>query len=141
MGSVVDVKGWLHTFREVQINVKKIDAVRCTADEIKLWTKREKQHLSVLEKPWVLRKRDIRRCKEVAERAEVDASRETQRIRNAAKADRLGKTRQTNTKQKAAIQKKADVEEARREKERRLEERRAALARGIAEGKFKALGL
>lgn len=141
VGSVADVKGWLHTFREVQINVKKMDLVRCTADEVKLWAKRDKQQRDILEKPWVLRKSEIRKCRETAERAEADASRETQRIQNAAKADKLGKAKHKSTKLKAAIQKKTEDEAAKREKERRLEERRAALARGIAEGKFKALGL
>ncbi|RMJ06579.1 hypothetical protein CDV36_013828 [Fusarium kuroshium] len=82
VGSVVDVKGGISTFREErQLNIEKMVPLRGTAQEVALWEKRIKFQSEVLEKPWVLRNRDIRRCRKEAERSEEEAERKRKRLK------------------------------------------------------------
>lgn len=82
VGSVVDVKGGLSTFRdEKQINIEKMHAVICTAEEVSLWEKRAQFRKDVLDKPWVLGDRDVRRCRKQAERSEEEAERKRKRLK------------------------------------------------------------
>ncbi|KAF4982298.1 hypothetical protein FZEAL_2047 [Fusarium zealandicum] len=82
VGSVVDVKGGLSTYRdERQLGIEKMIALRSTAQEVALWEKRIKFRCEVLEKPWVLRNRDMRRCRKEAERSEEEAERKRKRIK------------------------------------------------------------
>lgn len=82
VGSVVDVKGGLSTFRdEKQITIEKMHSVKCTAQEVSLWEKRARFRKDVLDKPWVLRDRDIRRCRKQAERSEEEAERKRKRLK------------------------------------------------------------
>ncbi|KAK7420270.1 hypothetical protein QQZ08_010470 [Neonectria magnoliae] len=82
VGSVVDVKGRISIFRdEKQINIEKMAALRSTAQEVALWEKRAKLRTQVLDKPWVLRKRDIRRCRQEAEQSEEKADRKRKRLK------------------------------------------------------------
>ncbi|KAF7552810.1 hypothetical protein G7046_g7292 [Stylonectria norvegica] len=82
VGSIVDVKGGLSIFRdEKQINMEKMTALRSTAQEVTLWEKRARFRTDVLEKPWVLRSRDIRRCRKEAERSEEEAERKKKRLK------------------------------------------------------------
>lgn len=133
VGTVVDVKGWLHTFNDLQIKVKKMELVRSTSDEIKLWELREEQQQKLLDQPWVLRKREIRKCREIAEKSEAEAARDAQRLKNAVEAANKSKIRKKESKKEPS--------EDDREKKERAAQQQAAIARGIAEGKFKALGL
>lgn len=135
VGSIVDVKGWLHTFNDLQINIKKMELVHSTTDELKLWRQREEQQQKLLDKPWVLQKREIRRCRAVAEKSEAEATRDAQRIQKAVEAANK------STKGRKNEPKKDESNEENLEQRERAEQRRAAIARGIAEGKFKALGL
>lgn len=82
VGSVVDVKGGLSTFREEkQITIEKMLALRSTEQEVALWEKRSRFRKDVLETPWILRNRDIRRCRKEAERSEEEAARKKKRLK------------------------------------------------------------
>ncbi|KAJ4194057.1 Hypothetical protein NCS54_00393100 [Fusarium falciforme] len=82
VGTVVDVKGGISTFREErQLNIEKMVPLRGTAQEVALWEKRIKFQSEVLAKPWVLRNRDIRRCRKEAERSEEEAERKRKRLK------------------------------------------------------------
>ncbi|KAL7951880.1 hypothetical protein V8C42DRAFT_305488 [Trichoderma barbatum] len=74
VGMVVDVKGGVSSFRdERQINIEKMTIVKGTAQEVVLWEKRTRFHREVLEVPWLLRDKDVRRCRRDAERSEAEA--------------------------------------------------------------------
>lgn len=83
IGSVVDVKGGISTFRdEKQINIEKITTLQSTSQEMALWEKRTRFQAEVLAKPWVLRNREIRRCRKEAERDDEEAERKRKQIRD-----------------------------------------------------------
>lgn len=72
VGTLVDVKGGLSTYRdERQINIEKMVIVKSTAQEVVLWEKRTKFRREILDVPWLLRDKDIRRCRREAERSEA----------------------------------------------------------------------
>ncbi|KYK54981.1 Protein stn1 [Drechmeria coniospora] len=72
VGAVVDVKGSLSTFRnERQIKIEKMFLVRGTTQEVTLWEKRGTFRRDVLDTPWVLSLREVRRCRKEAERCEA----------------------------------------------------------------------
>ncbi|RCI16179.1 hypothetical protein L249_2753 [Ophiocordyceps polyrhachis-furcata BCC 54312] len=80
VGSVVDVKGCLSLFRdEKQIKIERIKRLRTTADELVLWEKRAKFRRDVLDRPWVLERAEIRRCRKEAERSEKTVKRKERR--------------------------------------------------------------
>ncbi|KAF4447005.1 Protein stn1 [Fusarium austroafricanum] len=82
VGCIVDVKGGLSTFREErQLTIEKMVVVRSTAQEVTLWEKRVRFQSEVLAKPWILRKSEIRRCRQEAERSEEEAQRKRRRIK------------------------------------------------------------
>ncbi|KAL7971400.1 hypothetical protein HDV63DRAFT_402970 [Trichoderma sp. SZMC 28014] len=90
VGTVVDVKGGLSTYRdERQINVEKMVIVKSTAQEVVLWEKRTKFHREILYVPWVLRDKDIRHCRREAERSE--AKKEQKRVKEEDKKQRTTK--------------------------------------------------
>ncbi|KAK6956974.1 hypothetical protein Daesc_002257 [Daldinia eschscholtzii] len=64
VGMVVDVKGSVRVFREQrQIKVQKLQRVMSTSQEIQFWNKIRDFRKDVLTKPWVLEKKEVRRCK------------------------------------------------------------------------------
>lgn len=72
VGTVVDVKGGLSTYRdERQLNIEKMVIVKSTAQEVVLWEKRTKFRREILDVPWLLRDKDIRHCRREAERSET----------------------------------------------------------------------
>lgn len=74
VGMVMDVKGSVSLFRnEHQINIERMTVVKSTAQEVVLWEKRSRFRREVLDVPWVLRDKDVRRCRRDAERSEADA--------------------------------------------------------------------
>ncbi|PFH60982.1 hypothetical protein XA68_18455 [Ophiocordyceps unilateralis] len=80
VGSVVDVKGELSTYRdEKQIKIERIKRLRSTADELALWERRATFRRDVLDRPWVLARADIRRCRREAERSEAAVERKKRR--------------------------------------------------------------
>ncbi|KAI5464619.1 glycosyl hydrolase [Mariannaea sp. PMI_226] len=81
VGSVIDVKGGLSIFRdEKQVNIEKVTTLRCTAQEVVLWKKRSRFRQEVLDQPWILRNRDIRRCRKEAEQNEAKAEMKQRRL-------------------------------------------------------------
>lgn len=68
VGFAVDVKGGLKVFRDQkQIKVEKMVRVRSTEQEMRFWAKVNKFRGDVLSKPWVLDKREVRKCRKQAE--------------------------------------------------------------------------
>lgn len=69
VGTVVDVKGGLALFRgNKQIKIEKMVVLRSTDDEVVLWGKARQFRGDVLDKPWKLTDRQVRRCRKEAER-------------------------------------------------------------------------
>ena len=84
VGAVVDVKGKLTTFRgEMQITIEKMAHLKGTAQEVTLWEKRAKFRREVLDQPWILTDREVRRCRKEAERSATEAERDKKRIKEA----------------------------------------------------------
>lgn len=82
VGSVVDVKGKLATFRGYrQIRIERMGRLRSTAEEVALWEKRAKFQSKVLGKPWVLSEDDIAQCRKEAEAQEDEGEDEKKRRR------------------------------------------------------------
>jgi endo-1,3(4)-beta-glucanase len=95
VGSVVDVKGGVSAFRnERQINVEKMVIVKSTAQEVVLWEKRTKFRREVLNVPWLLREKDIRRCRREAERSEAEKGQK----KKTKKQSRTGEVNEGDTK-------------------------------------------
>lgn len=85
VGHVVDVKGRLTSFRdEMQIEIVKMTTLRSTEQEIALWERRTKFRQEVLERPWTLTEREIRRCQNETETEEEKAARKKRRLKKAA---------------------------------------------------------
>ncbi|OTB09517.1 hypothetical protein M426DRAFT_316060 [Hypoxylon sp. CI-4A] len=64
VGMVVEVKGSTRLFRdEKQIKINKLQRTRSTAQEVQFWNKIRDFRNDVLSRPWVLEKREVRRCK------------------------------------------------------------------------------
>ncbi|KAH7157567.1 hypothetical protein B0J13DRAFT_173204 [Dactylonectria estremocensis] len=82
VGSVVDVKGGISfLFEDRRITIEKMSVVKSTAYEVVLWDKRTRFRAEVLDKPWLLRSRDIRKCKQEAEQNEGKAERKRKRLK------------------------------------------------------------
>lgn len=85
VGHVVDVKGRLTSFRdEMQIEIVKMTTLRSTEQEITLWERRTKFRQEILDKPWILTERQIRRCQTETDPEEDKAARKKRRLRAAA---------------------------------------------------------
>ncbi|KAI1768594.1 hypothetical protein GGR53DRAFT_382406 [Hypoxylon sp. FL1150] len=73
VGMVIDVKGSTKIFRDQkQINIQKLQRVRSTNQEVQFWNKIRDFRRDVLDRPWVLERREVRRCKKQY-MADVDA--------------------------------------------------------------------
>ncbi|KAG6014555.1 hypothetical protein E4U54_005111 [Claviceps lovelessii] len=80
IGHVLDVKGSLCIFKgEMQIKIEKFASVKSTAQEMLLWQKRSQFQRDVLDRPWVLEPRVIRRCRKEAESSELSLRRRKMR--------------------------------------------------------------
>ncbi|KAG5984279.1 hypothetical protein E4U55_005437 [Claviceps digitariae] len=80
IGHVLDVKGSLCIFKgEMQVKIEKFAFVKSTAQEMLLWQKRSQFQRDVLNKPWVLEPRVIRRCRKEAEASELSLRRRRKR--------------------------------------------------------------
>ncbi|KAG8406925.1 hypothetical protein J3459_018526 [Metarhizium acridum] len=97
VGDVVDVKGALSTFRdEKQIKIEKLVIVKSTAQEVKMWERRSKFRHEVLDNPWILSDKEIRRCRKEAEASQAGLERKKKRL--AAISEASTSTRQTKAK-------------------------------------------
>lgn len=64
VGHVLDIKGSLTTFRDMKnIRAEKITHLRSTEQEVAFWEKVALLKSEVLSKPWVLDRREVRRCR------------------------------------------------------------------------------
>ncbi|KAI0483830.1 hypothetical protein F4859DRAFT_474270 [Xylaria cf. heliscus] len=78
VGMVLDVKGYLKLFRgQKQINVHKAIPVLSTNQEVLFWDKIRDFRRDVLSQPWVLKDREVRRCRKLqqVEAAELEKKR------------------------------------------------------------------
>lgn len=125
VGAIIDVKGGLSTFRdEKQIKIERVARLRGTAPEVALWEKRARFRRDVLDKPWVLRSRDIRRCRREAERSD---------------ARRSGHLAPTTARSAEAHQQGAKPKQATRSD--LAADLKEAIRSGAVRGKYNALGL
>lgn len=131
VGTIVDVKGGLSSFRdERQINVEKMVIVQSTAQEVVLWEKRTKFRREILDVPWLLRDKDIRRCRREVERSEAEKERKRMREKKQAR------TKETDT--------KLPVRELKRKGSRddgAAKRMRMIIHENTLTGKYSALGL
>lgn len=86
VGHVVDVKGLLSMFRsEMTIQAQKLNILKSTEDEVALWERRSLVQRDILDQPWVLTEKQIRRCRRAAEEgADEKKKREEREQRRAA---------------------------------------------------------
>ena len=145
VGCVVDVKGALSMFRdEKQIKVEKMLAVKGTSDEIKLWEKRAKFRSEVLNKPWVLEDKTIRRCRREAERSAAEEEKKTKRLKALARGKKTW-TQPARDGRRSEAATTASKTTSKDKSKRRAERRDMAddVARLLAdsEGKYSALGV
>lgn len=69
VGTVIDVKGGLSLFRgHKQVKILKATVLRSTEQEVAFWEKIREFRLDVLEKPWKLSEKEVRRCRKEVER-------------------------------------------------------------------------
>jgi endo-1,3(4)-beta-glucanase len=84
----VDIKGKLGSFRdEMQVLVEKMNCLKSTTQEVALWDKRAAFYRDVLSQPWVLRRRDIRKCQKEAERSNEENERKRKRLKAVTEGD------------------------------------------------------
>lgn len=67
-GDIIDVKGTIRVYRDMkQIKAEKMVLVRTTEQEVQFWEKVVKLRREVLDRPWVLDPRVVRRCRKEEE--------------------------------------------------------------------------
>ncbi|EFZ02590.2 telomere regulation protein [Metarhizium robertsii] len=144
VGDVVDVKGALSTFRdEKQIKIEKLLIVKSTAQEVKMWGRRSKFRHEVLDNPWILSDKEIRRCRKEAEASQAGSERKKKRL--AANSEASTSTRQIKAKTLAPGLSHESVKPKAKEKTNlKLDTAarvKALIRQGSAKGKYSALGL
>ncbi|KAI0888027.1 uncharacterized protein GGS22DRAFT_92495 [Annulohypoxylon maeteangense] len=73
VGMVVEAKGSTMIFRDQKkIKIQKLQRVRSTNQEVQFWNKIHEFRNEVLSRPWVLERKEVRRCKK-QHMADVDA--------------------------------------------------------------------
>lgn len=69
VGTIIDVKGGLSLFRgNKQIKILKVTILRSTEQEVAFWEKTQKFRRDVLEKPWQLTDKEVRKCRKEEEK-------------------------------------------------------------------------
>ncbi|KAI5923545.1 hypothetical protein F4810DRAFT_210666 [Camillea tinctor] len=67
VGTIVEFRGSVSTFREhKQVKVLKTITVRSTSQEVLFWNKIRDFRRDVLSRPWVLERKEVRRCQKLA---------------------------------------------------------------------------
>ncbi|KAM0521155.1 hypothetical protein ACHAPE_002628 [Trichoderma viride] len=133
VGTVVDVKGGLSTYRdERQINIEKMVIVKSTAQEVVLWEKRTKFRRETLDVPWLLRDKDVRHCRREAERSE--ATKEQKKVKE--EEEKQLRKKETDAKLPARLLKRKGSGDDGAAKRIRMIIKEHALT-----GKYSALGL
>ncbi len=130
VGAVVAVKGGLQTFRgQKQIKAEKITLVGSTEHEVQFWAKVHRFRKDVLDQPWILDRRVVRKLRKEAERDYGDEERAKRR-----------KAKEKEAETKASHRPRREEKLAAQCRRPRGRETKAKL-RNLPEGKFKALGL
>ena len=95
VGHILDIKGSVGTFRENrQIRAEKIVHLRSTEQEVVFWEKVALLKREVLSKPWVLDRREVRRCRREEEgRSTSRRQRGTSERHSSRRAERTGAER------------------------------------------------
>ncbi|KAI1334566.1 hypothetical protein F5Y15DRAFT_289091 [Xylariaceae sp. FL0016] len=66
IGEILDVKGSVKLFRgQKQIAIQKVQRVKSTNQEVQFWNKIKDFRRDVLSNPWVLDRKEVRRCKKL----------------------------------------------------------------------------
>ena len=154
VGDIIDVKGGIKIYRQTrQIMAEKIVRLRSTEQEVQFWEKVTALRKEVLQQPWVLDRKTVRKCRKEAEGYEARearrARRERQRVeegRSTGKENKIppvaeftGPSRQTKTHDVAASGQPAVVKPPRASG---LEKRPKPVKRTLPiTGKYSALGL
>ena len=87
VGHVLDVRGGIRLFRQFkQIRVEKIIHLESTDHEVRFWDKLVQFRKDILDHPWVLDRRVVRRCRKEAEGLHEASERRKKRTQKAAKA-------------------------------------------------------
>lgn len=69
VGTMVDIQGGLALFRgNKQIKIERATIIRSTEHEVRFWKKAQDFRLEVLDRPWKLTDKEVRRCRKEAER-------------------------------------------------------------------------
>jgi Telomere regulation protein Stn1 len=98
VGSVVKIKGTIVVFREqMKVRLKAITVIRDTNAEVKCWNETVVFRREVLANPWVVTKRQERKCRE-DEDTEAKVKREEESRRKRMAMRKLGKERETSGK-------------------------------------------
>ncbi|KAK4081048.1 uncharacterized protein Triagg1_2580 [Trichoderma aggressivum f. europaeum] len=132
VGMVVDVKGSVSLFRnEHQINIERMIIVKSTAQEVVLWEKRARFRREVLDVPWVLRDKDVRRCRRDAERSEAEAAKKKAKKQSRTKEVKSGSTKLPTRDSKSKSSRDDGVAKTVQK----------IIGEGASTGKYNALGL
>jgi endo-1,3(4)-beta-glucanase len=111
VGDVVEVKGLLTEFRdEKQINIEKMRPIKSTMEEVILWEKRTKFRKDILEEPWELSQRELRKAQKEAERDEARQVRKREQAESGRDRDRGRNARHTHA-EKPIVQKPMNLRE------------------------------
>jgi hypothetical protein len=155
VGHVLDIKGSVGTFREnKQILAEKIVHLRSTEQEVVFWEKVAQLKQDVLSKPWVLDRREVRRCRKEEEGHTSRRQRDGSEKHGKTRVERTGLERTRPSRENAPRAHQGESE-SRRRRERKplarrpvretgLEKRRATkpVTRLIpVTGQYDALGL
>lgn len=137
VGDILDARGSIRLFRNAkQVRVEKIVHLRSTEQEMRFWNKLTQFRMDVLNTPWALDKREVRRCRKEAEGQDEVEGRKRRR-RRAAEAERSSRGPAGNGTIKCD-----DDDSSRRSKTTGLEKRARRGPKIIrVEGKYGALGI
>lgn len=94
VGTVLDVKGSVNIFRgQKQIKIQKATPIWSTNEEVLFWDKIRHFRRDVLDQPWTLKDREVRKCRKL-QQAEGTGSEEKQGKRKAGmQAEELGSSK------------------------------------------------
>jgi len=93
VGMVLDVKGSIKTFRgQKQIKIQKLKRVLSTNQEVLFWHKIRDFHHDTLSHPWILKDREVRRCRKLQQIEAVENERKKKKRKKAREIEEAKKT-------------------------------------------------
>ncbi|KAK0641121.1 hypothetical protein B0T16DRAFT_333942 [Cercophora newfieldiana] len=131
VGDIIDVKGTIRVYRETrQIKAEKIKHLRSTEEEVQFWERITALRKEVLDKPWVLDPKVVRKCRRDAEGYDAQQARREKRER-----------RERRAREKEEEEKRARAARMTEEVGLRRETERTAGILGARKPKIRASGL